>query len=231
MTVRAAAVIVPAHNESETVEASLASVLSALAFLTVPGLVVMVDDGSRDKTGELADRVLADHAHITIRAKGGNVGRARHLGVMAAIQYFATVEPADIWIATTDADSWVPQDWLLRQVAHAAVGIDAVAGIIELSPCDQSLRHRFEEAYRGGIDGATHRHVHGANLGFRGSVYQAAGGFPPLACGEDNALWRRFRDGGFALESDTNLKVLTSSRTQSRAIGGVGTHLGELTRG
>ena len=58
--------------------------------------------------------------------------------------------------ATTDADSRVPSDWLVRQLAHAERGADAVAGIVEIDDWreqPEAVRRRFAEHY------AIHYHV------------------------------------------------------------------------
>ena len=49
---------------------------------------------------------------------------------------------------------------------------------------DGRINTRERTVHRNG----THGHVHGANMGFRGDAYLAAGGWYPLASGEDHDL-------------------------------------------
>lgn len=76
-------------------------------------------------------------------------------------------------------------------VAHAADGLDAIAGVVALHD-DGDLATDTAAAFADGypVPPGSHGHVHGANLGVRGSAYLAAGGFPDVTSGEDWALWR-----------------------------------------
>ena len=56
----------PAHNEAENIEALVAEALSALPALADEWEVICVDDGSRDATPELADRLAAEHATVRV---------------------------------------------------------------------------------------------------------------------------------------------------------------------
>ncbi|MBA3777695.1 MAG: glycosyltransferase family 2 protein [Chloroflexi bacterium] len=54
----------PAHNEEENIEALVAEALAALPSLAERFEIIAVDDGSRDRTPELADRLAAEHANV-----------------------------------------------------------------------------------------------------------------------------------------------------------------------
>jgi hypothetical protein len=69
---------------------------------------------------------------------------------------------------------------------------------------------------------AVHPHVHGANLGVRGSAYLDVGGFPPVAADEDRALVAALvRSGAVVLRTPAG-PVLTSARRVARARAGLG---------
>jgi hypothetical protein len=109
------------------------------------------------------------------------------------------LDPASVWLATTDADTLVPASWLRQQAYYAGHGWDAVVGTIRVAdwsgypPEAASLfRQRYERGPEPAVGpgqpdgsdpgaGRRHPHVHGANLGFRASAYLRAGGFPDLA--------------------------------------------------
>ena len=54
--------ILPTYNEAENVEAIVAAVAKVLADAAPAGFrILIVDDGSPDGTGEIADRMAAEH--------------------------------------------------------------------------------------------------------------------------------------------------------------------------
>ena len=79
------------------------------------------------------------------------------------------------------------------------------------------------------LDGATHTHVHGANLGVRADAYQAVGGWGlHVMVGEDHELVRRLTAAGLTVTRDTDTTVVTSSRTVGRVPAGFATRLAQL---
>lgn len=61
-----------------------------------------------------------------------------------------------------------------------------------------------------------HRHIHGANLCFRASSYLALGGFKAMPCHEDVDLVKRAEKIGLHISWSNQLRVITSSRLNSR---------------
>jgi hypothetical protein len=131
------------------------------------------------------------------------------------------------WLANTDADSRVPEDWLVRQLEFADSGWDVVLGSVEPDSAGMEpellhswrLRHPQKER---------HGNVYGANLGVRASAYRQAGGFPPLRSSEDRALVEQLRRRGFAVTATDSTRVMTSGRTIARAPHGFGAYLRAL---
>ena len=64
-------------------------------------------------------------------------------------------------------------------------------------------------------------------MGFRADAYRAAGGWNPLATGEDHDLWSRLRLTG-PVVSSTRLRVATSMRLRGRAPDGFANDLATL---
>jgi glycosyltransferase involved in cell wall biosynthesis len=222
-----AAIVIPAHNEAKNLPRCLRAVLTAAACAPVPVDVVVVLDKCSDASTRLAGRYGPDVHFVTVDA--GNVGAARAAGFSYARSLSG--HDAAAWYATTDADSKVDPDWLLRQICANA---DMVLGVVRVSDwrtLPAATVGRYLRAYHAGDspDGG-HDHVHGANMGFRADAYWRVGGFRALATGEDVELVDRFESAGCRIHRDTRLSVTTSARAAGRAPGGFAHHLRGLSR-
>ena len=213
------AVLIPARNEEGLLPRCLASVLLAQTRLPldVTSDVVVVADSCVDRTAALASEALGSRGAI-VAVQAGNVGVARALAAREALERF-TGNAARCWLANTDADCEVPEDWLLDQLQLAQQGYAAVAGIVDVDCFAEHLpvvEARFRRSYEIHPDG-THPHVHGANLGVRADAYLKAGGWSSLATAEDHDLWGRLRGVASPSLCDARLQVLTSGRRVGRA--------------
>ena len=245
-----AGVVVPAHDEEELLPGCLAALGEAAAVAEAgrPGLrvrIVVAADACSDGTAALARQ--AGVTVVTVSAR--NVGVARAAGLREVLRHETGPrqaprhEPAGagqsparpdagLWLATTDADSLVPPDWLSRQLRYADAGWDAVVGTVAVTdwtghaPGTAGAFARQYGAWRG-----PHPHVHGANLGFTAGAYRAAGGFPPLRTGEDHALVATLRAQGRRVLRTPLVTVVTSARNTYRAPAGFGHHLTTLGGG
>ena len=111
-------VVVPIYN----VEDYLVSCLESIAGQTFTDLeVILVDDGSPDRSGELAEDFARDRAGWTVlHVENGGLGRARNIGLDHA--------HAD-YVAFVDSDDVVPRDaYELMMHAVEASGSDIVSG-------------------------------------------------------------------------------------------------------
>ena len=156
-----------------------------------------------------------------------SVGVARAAGVAEVLHRTRSLDPASVWLATTDADTLVPPCWLTRQLRFAEGGWDAVVGTVtvtdwrhypaEVPPLFERLYGPGSAGQEGGADGTVHPHVHGANLGFRAAAYLAAGGFRPARTAEDHALVSALAAAGRQVLRTTAVSVVTSARRRARA--------------
>lgn len=223
--ITAVGVVVPAHDEQQLLPACLRSIEIAAAHPDLRGIavhVIPVLDACSDDTGAVAPGA------IEIAAR--NVGLARAAGFDAVLRREAGRPPADLWLASTDADSTVPPDWLAEQLVLAAAGAEAVAGTVRVRDWSQQpagARHRFGRTY--GTPPGGHLHVHGANLGLTAAAYLDAGGMPALASGEDQALVDTLRARAHRVVATGRIPVVTSARRESRTTGGFADHLRDLT--
>jgi glycosyltransferase involved in cell wall biosynthesis len=224
--IRLLGVVVPAHNEEDLLPSCLSSLRrAARAVRGMPVHLVVVADASRDRTAQVARRVGA--TVVTTGAR--SVGAARAAGVREVLCRAAHLDPADVWLATTDADTLVPPCWLREQTRYANRGWDAVAGTIRIadwSAHQPGTRSLFRKRYARG--NGPHSHVHGANLGFRAAAYLRAGGFPEVPTGEDHALVAALTAAGSRVLRTRTLTVVTSARRDARAPHGFGDYLAGL---
>lgn len=218
-TLREIVVVVPAHNERDRLPGCLASVAVAAGRVDVPVTVMVVLDSCTDRS---QDVITESVRALNVSAR--NVGAARAAGFIAA----APNADARTWLATTDADCVVPDRWLADQVVHHNHSRQAAAGTVAVDWHEHSAatRCRYDRIHR--VDEATHRHVHGANLGVRADAYWRVGGFRPLHVGEDVDLVDRLLNAGTPIIWDTDNAVLTSDRRDFRAPGGFGDYVRAL---
>jgi glycosyltransferase involved in cell wall biosynthesis len=224
--IRAVGVIVPAHNEQQLLPSCLTSLLRAVRALGgTPVHLIVVADACRDRTAHVARRGGA--AVVTIGAR--SAGAARAAGARAVLRRTRHLDPADVWLATTDADTLVPACWLRQQVRHADRGWDAVAGTVQVADWSEyrpAVRAAFRERYAAGL--GPHPPVHGANLGFRAAAYLKAGGFPDAPTAEDHALVAALTSAGGRVLRTPAVSVVTSARRAARAPRGFSHYLAEL---
>jgi glycosyltransferase involved in cell wall biosynthesis len=195
---------------------------------------MVVDHGSTDGTSAIARRALAELSEYGVTTRmlaesRGGVGTARHIGIVAMTEHWRRAERA--WVLSTDADSRVRPDWIMRFVHHAELGARAVAGVVDLFDEGESsdFRDRWRDDYGSTMrpDG-THPHAHAANLGLRLDVYRCSGGFRDVGPADDRDLWQRLRARGVEPIADSSIVVDTSGRRTGRVPAGFATALSTL---
>jgi glycosyltransferase involved in cell wall biosynthesis len=214
-------VAIPVHNEEKYLRACLCAIQAAAAHAALGGeevrVAVVLDDCS-----DASHAIAAAFAVDVIVQSARNVGMARAAGAEHLLNAGAR------WLAFTDADTIVSDNWLATQLG---LGADAVCGTVAVQDWSAHgerhalVRARLRATYR---DADGHGHVHGANLGVSAQAYLRVGGFRPLPCSEDVALVQALVSSGAAIAWSAAPRVTTSARTQSRARGGFGDHLSML---
>ena len=224
-------VVIPANNEQVLIGACLDSVHAARkhALVTLGGRIdvraVVVLDSCVDETER---QITAVHDVQTLHARLARAGSARAAGVAHARRGVAT-ELGNTWIASTDADSRVPLDWITAMVRLADDGADVALGTVrpDLPPASPTYR-RWRRRY---VVSDGHPHVHGANLGLRADVYDRIGGWPMVAYDEDVELVRRAESCVDVNVTRTGaIPVVTSARLVGRAPYGFAGYLRRLPR-
>src|SRR6266403_667522 len=184
-------VVICAYNAEPTMRACLTS----LQNLKYPAFeVIVVDDGSTDRTGKIADGFEGIHV---IHQENKGLSAARNVGIAASLGEI---------VAFTDSDCVVDPDWLHYLVAtFLQTGLPAVGGP-NLPPPEDSVVAAGVAASPGGpmevlLDDVEAEHVPGCNMAFRREVLDEIGGFDPIyrSAGDDVDVCWRLQDLGYRI--------------------------------
>ena len=132
----------PCHNEAENLEALVADALAALPALATTYEVILVDDGSRDDTAGVAERLVQRH--------GGVVRLVRHdvnRGYGGALRSGFAAARYD-YLAYTDGDRQFRVADLARLVERAEVTRSPVVIGYRVQRADPPLRLVYATLYR-----------------------------------------------------------------------------------
>jgi GT2 family glycosyltransferase/DNA-binding beta-propeller fold protein YncE len=182
-------VIVCAYNAADTLEDNLRS----LERLTYPDYEsVLVHDGSKDRTGDIA-RGFPKVRVIDTPNQG--LSAARNVGLAEATGEI---------VAYTDADTRVDRDWLTHLVQPFLTSdVVGSGGPNVVPPDDPPIAQCIARAPGGPthvlLDDRIAEHVPGCNMAFRRDALLAIGGFNPiyLRAGDDvDVCWRLQARGG-----------------------------------
>lgn len=131
----------PAHNEAENLEALVDEALATLPSLADTFEIVVVDDGSRDATPAIADRLEAAHPDI-VRA----VHHERNLGYGAALRSGFRAARYEL-VAFTDGDRQFRVADVGLLLGALAPDVDVVAGY-RIRRADPLVRTVYARLYR-----------------------------------------------------------------------------------
>ncbi len=231
--IEAVAIVVPVRNEEVLLPRCLRALTAAMDALAAvpepdrpPVSVLLVLDRCTDQSVKVAAHWKSFSRY---EVAVGAVGVARRdgirhaLGLLPSSRTVVTASAARIWIATTDADSAVPPNWLVTQLALARNGAELVLGTVQP---DDYLTSQELSRWQGlhTLDEG-HPHIHGANLGVRADRYLEAGEFAPVDRDEDVLLVAALRSLGVTESRTALIPVLTSGRRVGRAPAGFARYL------
>jgi len=78
-------VVMPAHNEEDLLDKAVRAVVDGLRDRTRPFEVIIVENGSADRTGAVADALAAEIAEVrALSSPQPDYGRALRTGFLAA---------------------------------------------------------------------------------------------------------------------------------------------------
>lgn len=236
-------VVVPARDEERRIDACVDALAVQEGVEPEQYEVVVVLDACEDGTAAALEAAAGRWPELRLQAIAGpgrGAGCARALGMDVGCARLESVGAGEGLLASTDADTRVPPDWLARQLEALAAGAEAVGGRIVLDAAEAAtlpaavierreaeLRQRTAAATaRGPSD---HAHFSGASLGLTPRAYRLVGGMAELESLEDEELEERLAAAGVAIHRPASIWVTTAARTDGRAERGLARDL-ELGR-
>lgn len=218
-------VIIPARNEEENITTCLDS-LSNQSYPKDLFEVLVVDDHSTDNTATIVKKYEAGNIKlISLKdfINDGGLNSYKKKAIEIAIQH-STGE----LIVTTDADCYVPENWLQTIAAfyeqHQPVFVAAPVAI----NCGPRFIEMFQAldfmALQGITGAAVYKKVHsmcnGANLAYTKKAFEEVGGFTGIdniASGDDmllmHKIYKRYPDKTFFLKSKEVIVQTTAVKT------------------
>jgi glycosyltransferase involved in cell wall biosynthesis len=175
-------VVVCCYNAASTLD----ECLSSLSKLRYPDYeVIVIDDGSKDATAEIAKR----HPFRCISTPNEGLSKARNLGIKSA--------NGEI-VAFIDSDAYADPDWLYYMVSALEEHDASAVGGPNLSPLADGFTAQCVDQSPGNptcvlVDNERAEHIPGCNMAFRRSAFEIVGMFDAQhrAAGDDVDLcWR-----------------------------------------
>lgn len=208
------AILVPAYNEEKVI---VDSVNTLLGLDYDAAEIIVVDDGSKDRTFEVAQAAFADHPRVRVVTKE-NGGKA------SALNFALQLTQAQIVIAI-DADTRLDNEavfWLARHFEDPTVG--AVAGTVDVGNpghlitqfqhieyiVSQNLDRRALEVANGIIV------VPGALGAWRRQAVLGVGGYDEDTLAEDADLTIKLQRAGWRILTEPNALAVTEAPQTTR---------------
>ena len=205
-------VVIPLYNKEAEIERCLRSVI---AQSLAPREVIVIDDGSTDRSAAIVERIIMEHPEAGIRLvrqANGGVSAARNRGIAeAATEYVALLDGDDWWLSGYIAEVARLMEYYPEADAYATA-FDIVNGnsrIAAPTPTTEGYIDPAEEALRGRYP------IIPSTATLRRSSILAAGCFPEgMRIGEDQWTWIRLIQQGAKFCFST-MSLVRYSRTAS----------------
>jgi glycosyltransferase involved in cell wall biosynthesis len=203
-------IVIPAYNEEENIARLLRSIDVAAERYGGPVLIVVSNDGSVDRTEQIARQEIA-----LLRFARGRILNAPNGGQSAALNRALSVTSAEIGVRV-DADSVMGPDALVYSVPwfrDPQIGMvgameeprtDTVTWFHRLRTLEALFQFRFARLAQSVVDGVVV--IPGPFTVFRRAPAAAAGGFPVRMNGEDTDLTMQFGRLGYRAVVDPRIR-------------------------
>jgi glycosyltransferase involved in cell wall biosynthesis len=201
-------VIIPAKNEEKHIGRCLGS-LRSLAFDPQLFEVIVVDNGSADRTREIAAAFNSPFSLRVLEQKNAYISAVRNWG--ASVAHGA-------YLAFLDADCEVRSDWLQQADRSISAGITGIFGSFYQIPERSSWIARQWYGDRERKDPGEVSFLPSGNLFVSREILQNVQGFDEsIQTNEDFELCQRIRAAGFSITNVPELSVIHWGTPQTLA--------------
>lgn len=201
-------IIIPTHNSESTIKRCLDSLLSQ----SIPREqfeIIIVDDGSKDKTVQIANECKADNVIVT---EPCFQGKARNIGAKNAQGEF---------LAFIDSDCSAKDGWI-GSIISELKKLDAVTGPIINGNSQSNVAWAEYLIEFGGWDEYRQRSkvrfLPGCNQAYKKSIFEKTDGFTETPSSEDVLFGESLRKTGITPQFSPMVKVEHLCRTEKEKV-------------
>ncbi|HEV2594904.1 MAG TPA: glycosyltransferase, partial [Sphingomicrobium sp.] len=203
-------VLIPAYNEERVIERSVRQVLSSE---NVRLEVIVIDDGSKDRTSETVESAFGDDPRVhLIRLENGGKARALNHGLAAARSNIVVALDADTQFEPTTIARlarWFAQNDRLAAVAGNAKVGNRVNVVTKWQALEYVTAQNLERRALARLGAMSV--VPGAVGAWRKSAILEVGGYPPETLAEDQDLTIAVQRAGWEVAYDQSAVAWTEA--------------------
>ncbi len=130
-------IVIPAYNEENRLPKTLPKVVEYVEAQPYTAEVLVVDDGSTDRTAEIVEAFAAEHPVVRlVRARHGGKGHAVRTGMLQARGEYAFLCDADLAMPITELPKFLPPQ---QDSYHVAIGSREAEGAVRYN--EPAYRH------------------------------------------------------------------------------------------
>lgn len=180
-------VVVPAYNEEERLSRTLPRLFSYYQEQGYPFEVIVVSDGSTDRTAAVVEDFAREHVGVRLVEYSPNAGKGQAVRV-------GMLQAAGDLILFCDADMATPQEETAKLFAAIDAGADVAIGSRPLLASSLEVHQPF---YREFLGRASNKFIQ--LLAIRG-IQDTQCGFKMFTSGAARAVFRRCKLNGFSFD-------------------------------
>jgi dolichyl-phosphate beta-glucosyltransferase len=136
-------IVIPAYNEESRLPRTLADIAEFVETQDYETEVLVIDDGSTDRTPQVVEEFAASHACIRlVKAPHGGKGHAVKTGMLEAKGEYAFLCDADLAMPITELPKFLPPQ---QNSYHVAIGSREVEGAVRYN--EPAYRHMMGRVF------------------------------------------------------------------------------------
>jgi len=201
-------IIIPTHNSESTIKRCLDS-LTSQSIPRDQFEIIVVDDGSKDKTVQIAKECVTDNVIVT---EPCFQGKARNIGVESSKGEF---------LAFIDSDCTAKEGWI-NSIISELKKLDAVTGPIENGNSQSNVAWAEYLIEFGGWDKyrkrSQVRFLPGCNQAYKKSAFEKTDGFEETPSSEDVLFGESLRKAGIIPQFSPTVRIEHLCRTEKEKV-------------